>query len=613
MITLNYGTGSTNEAAAWVAYVNASTGNTRSLGTDTNNFNWQTAGYWASLRAAAPLATDDGKNFLRISRTAPLGFKYWEIGNELYGSWETDSNIVAHDPYTYAVRAKAYISLMKAVDPTVKIGVVVTPGQDSYINNANHPAYNPVTEQTHYGWTPVLLATLKSLGVTPDFAIYHNYPQNPGSESDAGLLGTSGAWASAATDLRGQITDYMGSIGTNIELVCTENNSVSSAPGKQSVSLVNGLYKMESMAQLMQTEFNGLFWWALRNGVEYDGNMSTSLYGWREYGDYGVVDSGFTNVYPTYDATELMTNFVQTGDTVITAASDYSLLSTYAVQRQNGSLTVLTINKDPVNTLTGQVVVAGFTPESRVAVYSYGIPQDTAVEDGTGATNIAQTGIIINGTNFNYSFPPYSATVMALLLSPTTPFIYTTNAGNTLTITGYTGSGGAVTIPTRINNLVVTGIGNGEDSVFSASLNSVTIPGSVTSIGAHAFSGCASLTGVEIGTNVASIGEFAFFQCISLASVEIGTNVTSIGESAFFQCISLAGVTIPNSVTNIGSNAFQYCSGLTGVYFQGNAPALMQLCSLMTKMRQPITCRELRAGKRHSAGFRPRYGSFRTR
>ena len=362
MITLNYGTGSTNEAAAWVAYVNASTGNTRSLGTDTNNFNWQTAGYWASLRAAAPLATDDGKNFLRISRTAPLGFKYWEIGNELYGSWETDSNMVAHDPYTYAVRAKAYISLMKAVDPTVKIGVVVTPGQDSYINNANHPAYNPVTEQTHYGWTPVLLATLKSLGVTPDFAIYHNYPQNPGSESDAGLLGTSGAWASAATDLRGQITDYMGSIGTNIELVCTENNSVSSAPGKQSVSLVNGLYKMESMAQLMQTEFNGLFWWALRNGVEYDGNMSTSLYGWREYGDYGVVDSGFTNVYPTYDATELMTNFVQTGDTVITAASDYSLLSTYAVQRQNGSLTVLTINKDPVNTLTGQVVGGGLHP-----------------------------------------------------------------------------------------------------------------------------------------------------------------------------------------------------------------------------------------------------------
>jgi len=120
---------------------------------------------------------------------------------------------------------------------------------------------------------------------------------------------------------------------------------------------------------------------------------------------------------------------------------------------------------------------------------------------------------------------------------------------------------------------VVTGIGNGRNSVFSASLNSVTIPGSVTSIGAAAFSDCASLTSVEIGANVTNIGEFAFFQCISLAGVEIGANVTSIGESAFFQCISLTNVTIPNNVTNIGSCAFQYCSSLTGVDFQGNAPS----------------------------------------
>ncbi|MCX6927328.1 MAG: hypothetical protein NT154_29605 [Verrucomicrobia bacterium] len=82
--TVNYGTGSTNEAAAWVAYANGSITNTRSLGLDKFGTNWQTVGYWASLRAAAPLGHDDGKNFLRISRTTPLGFKYWEIGNGKY-------------------------------------------------------------------------------------------------------------------------------------------------------------------------------------------------------------------------------------------------------------------------------------------------------------------------------------------------------------------------------------------------------------------------------------------------------------------------------------------------------------------------------------------------
>jgi hypothetical protein len=414
MTTVNYGTGSTNEAAAWVAYVNAATANSQSLGVDALGTNWHTAGYWASLRAATPLGTDDGKNFLRIHRSSPLGFKYWEIGNEVYGaSWETDSNSVPHDPYTYALRARDYISLMKAVDPTIKIGVVVTPGEDSYVNNTSHPVVNPRTGLTHYGWTPVLLATLTSLGVTPDFAIHHRYPQNPGGEDDTGLLGSSTGWASDAANLRQMITDYVGSNGTNIELLCTENNSVSSNPGKQSVSLVNGLFMADSLAQLMQTEINGLFWWNFRNGGDnYTGNNNSSLYGWRLYGDYGVLEG--TDLYPPYYTAKLMRYFAQAGDTVITAASDYSLLSTYAVRRVNGSLTILTINKDPVNTLTGQLVVASFTPASGGSVYSYGILQDNAAKTGIGSPDIAQTNFSVAGTNFSHAFPPYSATVLTL-------------------------------------------------------------------------------------------------------------------------------------------------------------------------------------------------------
>jgi hypothetical protein len=421
MTTLNYGTGTSNEAAAWVAYVNAATNSTQVIGVDANGFNWQTAGYWASIRAAAPLNNDDGKNFLRISHPAPLGWKYWEIGNEVYGaSWETDSNTIPHDPYTYAMRASGYMALIRAVDPTVKIGVVVETGEDSYVNNEDHLVTNPVTGLTHYGWTPVLLATLKSIGSTPDFAIFHNYPENPGGETDAGLLTDSSQWAGDASDLRTQITDYMGaSTGSNIELVCTENNSVSSNPGKQATSLVNGLYKMDSLAALMQTEFNGLFWWAFRNGVNDDGNDSSALYGWREYGDYGIVDSGFTNLYPTYYTTELMNDFMKPGDTVITATSGYSLLSTYAVQRQDGRVTVLTINKDPVNTLTGQLSISDYTPASSATVYSYGIPQDNAVEFGAGSPAVAQTSISVTGTNVTYAFAPYSATVMSF--SPSQP------------------------------------------------------------------------------------------------------------------------------------------------------------------------------------------------
>jgi alpha-L-arabinofuranosidase len=457
VITVNYGTGFTNEAAAWVAYVNAVTNSTVPLGTDSLGFNWQTAGYWASLRAASKLGVDDGKNFLRISTKSPLGFKYWEIGNEVYGGWEMDSNSLPHDPYTYALRACNYISLMKAVDPTIHIGVVTTPGDDSYANYTNHPAVNLRTGESHYGWTPVLLATLKSKGVTPDFLIHHRYPQNAGGESDIGLLLSSSGWAADAATLRQEISDYFGSGGSAIELVCTENNSVSSNPGKQSVSLVAGLFMADSLAQLMQTELNGLFWWNYRNGgVVSTNNNSSSLYGWRLYGDYAVLE-GTNNVatnFPPYYAAKLLKNFVQAGDTVISAASDYILLSTYAVRRQDGSLTMLTINKDPSNTANAQISLTGFVPASGGAISSYGIPQDNAAETGVGSPDVAQAALSGAGTNFNYSFPPYSATVLSLWPAPATLRAVSHPANAAQFVLQLQGQPGAPYIIERSTNLV---------------------------------------------------------------------------------------------------------------------------------------------------------------
>ena len=102
---------------------------------------------------------------------------------------------------------------------------------------------------------------------------------------------------------------------------------------------------------------------------------------------------------------------------------------------------------------------------------------------------------------------------------------YTTNVdGQALTIIGYSGSGGEVTIPTDINGLTVNGIGQ---SVFFDS----------------------DVTGVTVGTNITSIGVYAFAECSRLTSM-----------------------TIPGSVTNIGAWAFAWCGNLTNLSFAGNAP-----------------------------------------
>ena len=443
IITVNYGSGTPNEAAAWVAYANGQTTNTLSLGVDPAGVSWQTVAYWASLRAAAPRGQDDGMNFLRLSRSAPIGFAYWEIGNECYGTWETDTNANAHDAYTYALRAKNYLQQMKAVDPTIKVGVVVIPGEDSSANGyTSHPAVNHRTGQTHYGWTPVLLTTLKSLGVTPDFVIHHVYPEwtdvnNPvGSDGDQSLLQSAASWPADAADLRQQITDYTGSAGAAIELLCTENNADSGAQGVQSTSLVDGLYYADSHGQLMQTEFNSHIWWDFRNGTDTTGWFDPSLYGWRTFGDLGMVNGPNTRL-PAFYAAKLMQYFAQAGDTILASASDYPLLSIYAAQRTSGALSLLVLNKDTTTNFNAQIALTDYSPSGSAMVRSFGIPQDEAARTNgpAAAQDIATNAFTGVAATFNYNFPALSLTLFTLGPSaPTLAVVPPAQAGGQLVL-----------------------------------------------------------------------------------------------------------------------------------------------------------------------------------
>jgi hypothetical protein len=208
---------------------------------------------------------------------------------------------------------------------------------------------------------------------------------------------------------------YFGAAHTNVEVLCTENNSIGEKTGKQTTSLVNALYLADSFGQIAQTEINSWLWWNLRNIPDHNANNSPKLYGWRQYGDHGIM-SGNDTRYPTFYTFKLLKHFARGGDRIVRATSDSKLLSVYAARRAEGTLALLVINKSPGTALKADVSLTGFQPASGATAYSYGIPQDEAARTGAGSQDIAQTAFDGAAREFSRTFAPYSATV--LVLSP---------------------------------------------------------------------------------------------------------------------------------------------------------------------------------------------------
>ena len=124
---------------------------------------------------------------------------------------------------------------------------------------------------------------------------------------------------------------------------------------------------------------------------------------------------------------------------------------------------------------------------------------------------------------------------------------------------------------------------------FPSSLETITIPDSVTLIDCCAFLGCSSLKEITIPDSVTSIRYGTFWGCSSLKEITIPDSVTEIGDSAFERCSSLKEITIPDSVIYINSSAFKGCSSLKEITIPDSVTAVAndafgdnrdQLCGL---------------------------------
>ncbi len=96
-------------------------------------------------------------------------------------------------------------------------------------------------------------------------------------------------------------------------------------------------------------------------------------------------------------------------------------------------------------------------------------------------------------------------------------------------------------------------------------LISITLPSTVTEIGAHAFDFCTQLVSVNLGNGLISLGEYAFLSCTALEKIDLPDSLESIGASAFSTCANLKIVNMRDGVTSIGAHAFSSCSNLVSL------------------------------------------------
>ncbi|MFR0860603.1 MAG: leucine-rich repeat protein [Pseudoruminococcus massiliensis] len=181
---------------------------------------------------------------------------------------------------------------------------------------------------------------------------------------------------------------------------------------------------------------------------------------------------------------------------------------------------------------------------------------------------------------------------------------YTANGDSTVSITGISVAEGfeeadlAVEIPETIDGMTVTKIEGTRWSAFAGyHVTSVSIPASVTEIGAGAFmncqyltqvtfaegsapsfedaynsnlngvfAGCTALTSIELPAGTTKLGTYMFSGCESLTSVNLSelTQITEIPFRAFERC-ALSSVELPENISRVAQDAFSanyICTGL---------------------------------------------------
>ena len=292
-----------------------------------------------------------------------LTVSHMTVGNEEYGSWETDMHPKPNDGPTYAAAtagATGYYAQIKAASPSTLVGVSVSPGS---------PA----------AWDPAVLSGAKGFY---DFVELHYYPQAPGAESDAYLVQQA---AQGLTTTINQLKAELATAGAaNTPIYVGEIGSVYTNPGKQSMSITQGLYAGQMLGEMMNDGVVRSTWWiGFGNCNGTAGNISSSLYGWQSFGGYNIFADGPTDtgcagagpigtMSPTARAFQLFSNIAVNGENALTAtvAGETTDVVAYAATHSGGTA-LFVFNRNQTTPEPVTISLSGTNSSKGVTVITY--------------------------------------------------------------------------------------------------------------------------------------------------------------------------------------------------------------------------------------------------
>ncbi len=336
-----------------------------------------TADYGTNAACNGPGEPSEAAYWIQAAINYNVKVSHMTVGNEVYGSlgWEENLN----NPTTVKQAATQYATAMTGSSgfyasiqtagatqsPPPLIGVVVEADD------------NPTSSDN--AWDNVVLPNAAG---SYDFVELHYYPQAPGEENDTYLTQEAAQGLTSEINVVKDELTAAGEAGKPIYV--GEMGSVYTNPGKQSMSITQGLYAGQMLGEMMNDGVSRATWWiGFGNCNGTSGNDGAWLYGWQDFGAYNVFSDGdedpsctpwstIGTMSPTARAFQLFSNVAVNGEHVLTptVAGDTTDVRAYSATHSGGTALVL-FDVNQTNSETISVSVNGETTSPGVTVITY--------------------------------------------------------------------------------------------------------------------------------------------------------------------------------------------------------------------------------------------------